>query len=105
MIDTLKRSNLVDHLTTEFPVVRTQAADILEDVLKEIATTLAKGDSVKIAGFGTFSVRKKKSRIGRNPKTGITAEITPRTVVTFKASPILKKSVGDVDVDSLEEAA
>jgi integration host factor subunit alpha len=65
----------------------------VESVLKEITGTLAKGETVKLSSFGTFIVRKKGKRLGRNPKTGIEAPISPRRVVVFKPSAILKQQV------------
>ena len=59
---------------------------------EEIRQELAKGNDVKISSFGTFSLRKKKARIGRNPKTGEEATITPRTVISFKPSHILRQA-------------
>ena len=66
---------------------------MVELVLNEITDTLAKGETVKLASFGSFIVRKKKLRIGRNPKTGIQATISPRRVVVFKPSAILKQQI------------
>lgn len=70
-----------------------QIVDVLFETLKE---TLIAGESIKISGFGTFNVRKKNARIGRNPKTKVEVEITPRRVVTFKASEQLKEMVENV---------
>jgi integration host factor subunit alpha len=89
----LTRSDVANAITEEFGVTKFLASEMLEEVLNEIASALVDGESVKIAGFGTFSVREKKQRIGRNPKTLEEAVITPRKSLTFKASPILKKIV------------
>jgi integration host factor subunit alpha len=66
---------------------------MLEEVLEEISSALVNGENVKIAGFGTFVIRQKKERIGRNPRTLKEAVISSRKSVSFRASPILKKVV------------
>ncbi len=58
-------------------------------MLKEICESLAQGEAVKLRSFGAFNVRSKRGRIGRNPKTGVEAPITPRRVLTFKPAPAL----------------
>ncbi len=72
---------------------RQDCVDLLEDVLDLIVTRLSEGETVKLARFGIFSVRAKRARVGRNPKTGVEAEITARRVVTFKPSNILRDRV------------
>jgi integration host factor subunit alpha len=66
---------------------------MVELVLKEISDSVARGETVKLSSFGTFTVRKKGERIGRNPKTGAEVPITPRRVVVFKASAIMKRRI------------
>jgi integration host factor subunit alpha len=90
---TLTRSDLADAVTEEFRVTKLSASEIVEDVLDEIATALIEGESVKISGFGTFTLRQKKERMGRNPKTLEEAVISPRKSLSFKASLILKKII------------
>ena len=92
---TLTRSDLVDAITEEFRVTKFIASEIVEDVLDEISNALIAGENVKIAGFGTFSVRQKKERMGRNPKTLKEAVITSRKSVSFRASPILKRIINE----------
>ena len=70
---------------------RSQSLALVELVLKEITDTLARGEAVKLSSFGSFLVRKKKQRVGRNPKTGSEVPISPRRVIVFKSSPILKQ--------------
>jgi len=89
----LTRSNIVDAIKKDFFITKFHAGEIVEDVLDEIASALTAGESVKIAGFGTFSVRDKKERIGRNPKTAEEVIITSRKSLSFRASPALKKIV------------
>jgi integration host factor subunit alpha len=90
---TVTRADIVSDVVTKTNVSRQQATDVLESVLREISKTLANGRSVKISSFGTFAVRKKTERLGRNPRTGVAAKISARQVISFKASPIFKKNV------------
>jgi len=79
---------------------RAKAREILDATFEEISAALERGEQVKLRSFGTFNVRKKRERIGRNPKTGVEATITPRRVLTFKASPVL---VAHVNGEALPE--
>jgi len=72
---------------------RAEARRILDATFEEICEALLRGEQVKLRSFGTFSVRAKRARIGRNPKTGVEAPITPRRVLTFKASPVLVATI------------
>jgi integration host factor subunit alpha len=90
---TLTRSDLADAITQEFRVTKFNALEIVEDVLDEITMALIEGETVKIASFGTFIIRDKKERMGRNPKTLEKAVISSRKSISFKASPVLKKIV------------
>jgi len=72
---------------------RSESLAMVELVLKEITDTLEIGETVKLSSFGSFIVRKKKQRIGRNPKTGTEATISPRRIVMFKPSAILKQQI------------
>jgi len=74
----------------EVGLSRNESADLVESVLKEISDTLTRGEPVKISSFGSFSVRQKGQRIGRNPKTGLEVPILPRRVLVFRASNVLK---------------
>lgn len=74
-------------------LTRTKSADLVDLVLKEITDTIARGEAVKLSSFGTFTVRKKGQRIGRNPKTGVEVPIVPRRVAAFKASAIMKRKI------------
>lgn len=94
-VRTLTRSDLVDAITDEFQVTKYNASEIVEDILEEIESALVAGENVKIAGFGTFTVRQKKERMGRNPKTLEEAVITSRKSLSFRASPLLKKAVNE----------
>ncbi len=72
---------------------RNESADLLEAVLERISVVLEAGESVKISGFGTFSVRQKGRRVGRNPKTGVEVPILPRRVLVFRPSQVLKAEI------------
>ena len=88
---TITRVDLYDAIYRQAGTSRSQSMAVVELVFKEIADTLAKGENVKLSGFGSFIVRKKGQRLGRNPKTGVDAPILPRRVLVFKASPVLKQ--------------
>ena len=92
---TITRAQLSEAVYQEVGLSRNESADLLEAVLDEISGALAKGDSVKISSFGSFSVRSKGQRIGRNPKTGEEVPITPRRVLVFRPSQLLKKKIND----------
>ncbi len=91
--NTITRADLVANLVDRLDLDKAVAIKMLESVLNIITTTLAKGTSVKISGFGTFNIREKNERVGRNPRTGVEAKITARNVISFKASPIFKNTV------------
>ncbi|MBQ7673084.1 MAG: integration host factor subunit alpha [Alphaproteobacteria bacterium] len=94
---TLTRSDIADAIISEFKVSKFNATEIIEDVLEEIASALKNGEAVKISGFGTFSVKQKKERMGRNPKTMEEAVISSRKSLKFRPSPILKKVVNETN--------
>lgn len=87
---TLTRADIIESIHEKFNIGRDIAGKILEETLEEMMHAMSKDGSLKIASFGSFSVRQKKQRIGRNPKTGKEAIITPRRVLSFRASKILK---------------
>jgi integration host factor subunit alpha len=90
---TVTRAQLSEAVYQEVGLSRNESADLVEVVLKEIADALAKGENVKISSFGSFFVRSKGERIGRNPKTGEEVPINPRKVLVFRASHVLKDRV------------
>src|ERR1700719_4966998 len=90
---TITRAHIAEMIYTQVGLSRNESADLLEDVLDRIAIHLEKGESVKISGCGTFSVRQKGRRIGRNPKTGKEVPILPRRVLVFRPSHVLKARV------------
>ena len=93
MDKTTTRSTLSEAVFKNVGLSRNESANLVDSVFSEILTSLIKGDDVKISSFGTFVVRDKKERIGRNPKTGEEVPITARSVVTFRASNVLKSKV------------
>ena len=90
---TVTRSHLAEMIYAQVGLSRNESADLLEHVLQQISSTLESGESVKISGFGTFSVRQKGRRIGRNPKTGEEVPILPRRVLVFRPSHVLKARI------------
>ena len=90
---TITRSDIAETLYREVGLSRKESSEILDLFLEEISGELAKGNSVKLSSFGTFALRDKKSRVGRNPKTGVEAEITPRRVISFKPSQTMRAAV------------
>ena len=93
MDKTTTRSTLSEAVFKNVGLSRNESASLVDTVFLEILQSLIKGDDVKISSFGTFIVRRKKERIGRNPKTGEEVPITARSVVTFRASNVLKSRV------------
>ena len=93
MDKTTTRSTLSEAVFKNVGLSRNESANLVDSVFSEILFSLIKGDDVKISSFGTFIVRQKRERIGRNPKTGEEVPITARSVVTFRASNVLKSKV------------
>jgi integration host factor subunit alpha len=90
---TVTRAHLAETIYTQVGLSRNDSAALLETLLDQIAATLEAGETVKISGFGTFSVRQKGRRVGRNPKTGQEVPILPRRVLVFRPSHVLKAQV------------
>lgn len=90
---TVTRVSITEAIYEEIGLSRKDSGDILDMIIEEIKKELVAGRDVKLSSFGTFNLRKKNARIGRNPKTGKEAEISPRTVISFKPSQILRKAV------------
>ena len=91
--DTITRAQLSEAVYEEVGLSRNESADLVEAVLEEMVNALSDGETVKISSFGTFSLRDKTARVGRNPKTGEEAPIAPRRVLTFRPSHIMKDRV------------
>ena len=90
---TITRAHLSESVYQEVGLSRNESADLVESVLKELADTLTRGEPVKISSFGSFAVRQKGERLGRNPKTGEEVPIKPRRVLVFRASNVLKNRI------------
>src|ERR671937_2752970 len=91
--DTITRADLSEAVYQEVGLSRNESAELVESVLNEVSTALARGEMVKISSFGSFAVRRKGRRIGRNPKTGTEVPINPRRVLVFRASHVLKDQI------------
>jgi len=89
----MTKADLVEIIFEKVGLSKKEAYDIIEIIFDTIKESFIEGESVKVSGFGTFNVRKKNSRRGRNPKTGEEIEITPRRVLTFRPSNQLKKVI------------
>ncbi len=89
----MRKADIANEIYEQIGLSKKEAAEIIETILNTIKGVLQKGETVKIAGFGNFVVRSKRSRKGRNPKTGEEIGITPRRVVTFRPSQVFKKFV------------
>jgi integration host factor subunit alpha len=90
---TITRADLAEAVYEQVGLSRNESADLVEMVLEEISKNLIEGGNVKISSFGSFAVREKGERIGRNPKTGIEVPILPRKVLVFRASHVMKDRV------------
>ena len=93
MVSTLTRSDIADELYNIIGLSHNESSEIVELFFEEILQCFEKGEEVKLTSFGTFKIREKKERIGRNPKTGVEAKISPRKVVTFKPSSYIKEKI------------
>ncbi len=91
--NTVTRAQLSEAVYQEVGLSRNESAELVESVLDEIVNNLVKGETVKISSFGSFQVRSKGGRVGRNPKTGDEVPILPRRVLIFRASHVLKDRI------------
>lgn len=94
-VGTLTRADLAETINHKMGFSRAESLDMVEAILGKMSEALSNGENVKISGFGSFVLRDKKERIGRNPKTGIEVPITPRRVMTFRASQKLKDRIAE----------
>lgn len=92
-MNTLTRAHLAEVIWTRVGLSRNESAALLETVLESISAALEAGDPVKLSAFGTFMVRQKGQRVGRNPKTGVEVPILPRKVLSFRPSQVLKARI------------
>lgn len=96
---TITRADLCEAVYQRVGLSRTESAALVEAVLDEISGSLVRGENVKLSSFGSFVVRAKNERIGRNPKTGEEVPISPRRVMVFKPSNVLKQKINDTMTD------
>ena len=92
---TLTRMDLAEAVFREVGLSRSECSQLVESVLDHVSEALVRGEQVKISSFGTFGVRDKGARVGRNPKTGEEVPIAPRRVLTFRPSHLMKDRVAD----------
>ena len=92
-VGTLTRADLAETINRKMGLSRSESLELVDSVLDHMCDALAKGENVKVSGFGSFVLRDKNERVGRNPKTGIEVPITPRRVMTFRASQLLKERI------------
>ena len=100
--ETVTRAQLSEAVYQEVGLSRNESAQLVESVLNEMADALARGETVKISSFGSFFVRQKGERMGRNPKTGEEVPIHPRRVLVFRASHVLKNRINEGLADNGE---
>ena len=97
---TITRADLSESVFQEVGLSRNESSDLVETILAEVVEALARGESVKISSFGSFTVRDKGQRVGRNPKTGKEVPILPRRVLVFRASNVLKSLINGAPDES-----
>lgn len=97
---TVTRADLCEAVYQKVGLSRTESAELVEMVLQEISDSLTNGESVKLSSFGSFVVRSKGERVGRNPKTGEEVPIAPRRVMVFKPSNVLKQKMNEAETES-----
>lgn len=91
--ETLTRAEIAEAIHRTLGLSRAESLGMVESILQHMCSALSNGENVKISGFGTFLLRDKGERVGRNPKTGVEVPITPRRVMTFRASQMLKDRI------------
>lgn len=99
---TITRADLSEAVYQRLGLSRAESAQLVEQVLREISDCLERGENVKLSSFGSFLVRSKNERVGRNPKTGVEVPISPRRVMVFKASNVLKARINGETVEDEE---
>lgn len=100
---TLTRAHLAEAVYQEVGLSRSESAELVDSILSEIGDSLISDGIVKISSFGTFSVRSKGQRIGRNPKTGEEVPILPRRVLVFRPSQVLKDRINGIETSDYSE--
>jgi integration host factor subunit alpha len=101
---TLTRADLSESVHRQVGLSRTESADLVKLILDTMADTIVAGQGIKLSSFGTFIVRNKTGRIGRNPKTGQEVPITPRRVLVFRPSQVMKNIINGLPPGEGDEA-
>jgi integration host factor subunit alpha len=102
-MNTLTRAQLAEAIYSQVGLSRNESASLLESVLEKMSAALEAGEAVKVSAFGTFVVRQKGQRVGRNPKTGVEVPILPRKVLSFRPSQVMKARInGDAAPEDAE---
>ena len=100
---TLTRADLTEAVFNAVGLSRNESSQMVEDILEEVCGALSRGETVKLSSFGTFQVRQKSERVGRNPKTGDEVPIAPRRVLVFRPSHVLKAQINGLDTAGLHD--
>ena len=100
---TLTRADLTEAVFNAVGLSRNESSQMVEDILEEVCGALSRGETVKLSSFGTFQVRQKSQRVGRNPKTGDEVPIAPRRVLVFRPSHVLKAQINGLDGAGADE--
>jgi integration host factor subunit alpha len=100
---TLTRADLTEAVFNAVGLSRNESSQMVEDILEEVCGALSRGETVKLSSFGTFQVRQKSQRVGRNPKTGDEVPIAPRRVLVFRPSHVLKAQINGLDSTGVDE--
>ena len=100
---TVTRADLSEIVYQRVGLSRTESSELVQSVLDEICDAASRGETVKLSGFGSFVVRSKGERIGRNPKTGVEVPILPRRVMVFKPSNVLKAKINGRDPGAVKD--
>lgn len=100
---TLTRADLSEAVHRQIGLSRTESADLVKTMLDMMSDHLIDGQTVKLSSFGTFMVRAKNGRVGRNPKTGEEVPITPRRVLVFRPSQVMKNVINGLEPGSDED--
>ncbi len=99
----MTKAELIESIYTKVGVSKKESADLVEMIFETMKDTLSKGEKIKISGFGNFVVREKRSRMGRNPQTGQSMEISARRVLTFRPSQVLKADLNGEDTTNMKD--
>jgi len=94
---TLTRADLADRVHERIGLSRAESAALVEQILRHMCESLSRGENIKVSGFGSFVLRDKGERVGRNPKTGVEVPIAPRRVLTFRASQMMRDRIVAAD--------